>query len=694
MKNYFLSFFRTLPVDGNNVLPLTFTANQTNSTVTLSVSRNSVVTGTDIEFRTNINQQWDKYQLGTKISLNNVNDWVQFKNNTNTLSINQNNFLRFEMTGKIKGSGDIQSLLNYSTECPAFCFKSLFSGCNSLISAPKLTATNIGEKSYEQMFYNCGGLKVTPELTAPIVASRGYSGMFNKCKNLLTVSKITAEQMGDYCCGSMFAECDNLINVPDLNFPSYSRGVCQTMFQKCINLVNPPKIVVNELGGEYCQYMFDGCIKLARSATMEINKIAGTCFMNMYRGCTSLTEPPTLPYLTLFKQCYDGMFKNCINLLIAPKLPASTLAELCYQSMFEGCTSLIEGPDIHDVTLAKRCFERMFANCTNLSYIKVDIPSWQSEGLDVTTDWMLNVAENGIFIATIGLTDERGTNRIPTGWTLERMKYGSLTFIAEEANSEISLIKTGNPTIDGIQYREGTSGRWNNFSITSKITLKNVGDKVQFRNTNNTLSIGQFDFVKFKMTGKIAANGDVQSMINYNTDCTDYCFTSLFDRCTQLTEAPVLPAIKLGKHCYDAMFYECIQLVNPPVLNAVELNEGCYYSMFEGCISLTTAPELPATELKIDCYNSMFGSCSSLTTAPELLATKLVKGCYDYMFSWCENISNIKVNFTSWTDDNGESCTTDWTYGVKNTGTFTCPLPLPIERGEHRIPNGWDVNNA
>jgi hypothetical protein len=64
------------------------------------------------------------------------------------------------------------------------------------------------------------------------------------------------------------------------------------------------------------------------------------------------------------------------------------------------------------------------------------------------------------------------------------------------------------------------------------------------------------------------------------------------------------------------------------------------------------------------------------------------------MFSWCENLSNIKINFTSWVDDNGESCTTDWTYGVNNTGTFTCPLPLPTERGEHRIPGGWDVNNV
>ena len=135
-------------------------------------------------------------------------------------------------------------------------------------------------------------------------------------------------------------------------------------------------------------------------------------------------------------------------------------------------------------------------------------------------------------------------------------------------------------------------------------------------------------------------------------------------------------------------------LTAAPELPATTLFNGCYEGMFAGCVNLTTAPELPATVLAENCYNEMFGSCSSLTTAPELPATKLVNGCYNYMFVWCENLSNIKVNFTSWLDDNGDSCTTQWTTGVKNTGTFTCPSELPIERSDYRIPEGWEVNNA
>lgn len=144
------------------------------------------------------------------------------------------------------------------------------------------------------------------------------------------------------------------------------------------------------------------------------------------------------------------------------------------------------------------------------------------------------------------------------------------------------------------------------------------------------------------MGGKIKSSGDIQSMLNYSTECPDYCFYRLFYNCTGLTTAPYLSAEKIGKYSYG--------------------------NMFAGCTGLTTAPELPVT--------------------------KLVNGCYDYMFVWAENISNIKVNFTSWVDDNSESCTTQWVGGVDNTGTFTCPSELQIERGVHRIPEGWEVNNA
>ena len=56
--------------------------------------------------------------------------------------------------------------------------------------------------------------------------------------------------------------------------------------------------------------------------------------------------------------------------------------------------------------------------------------------------------------------------------------------------------------------------------------------------------------------------------------------------------------------------------------------DACYFGLFNCCISLTTAPELPATTLANNCYDNMFYRCTSLTSAPELPATTLATNCY------------------------------------------------------------------
>ena len=62
---------------------------------------------------------------------------------------------------------------------------------------------------------------------------------------------------------------------------------------------------------------------------------------------------------------------------------------------------------------------------------------------------------------------------------------------------------------------------------------------------------------------------------------------------------------------------------------SLEGKNYCYNGMFNGCTSLTTAPELPATTLANNCYSMMFWNCTSLTQAPELPATTLAERCYN-----------------------------------------------------------------
>ena len=143
-----------------------------------------------------------------------------------------------------------------------------------------------------------------------------------------------------------------------------------------------------------------------------------------------------------------------------------------------------------------------------------------------------------------------------------------LTLTAEQANSTVKLMAAGSPTTYGLQYRTDSSDTWMDYTIDTVITLAKVGDYVQFKNTENTLSTSYSDCVYFVMSGKIAASGNIQSMLNWSDSCSEYCYRRMFDGCTSLTQAPELPATKLADHCYGNMFFNCTSLTKAPELPA------------------------------------------------------------------------------------------------------------------------------
>ena len=155
-----------------------------------------------------------------------------------------------------------------------------------------------------------------------------------------------------------------------------------------------------------------------------------------------------------------------------------------------------------------------------------------------------------------------------------------LCFTAEQANSTIKMSKSGSaPTVYLETSRTGEEGSWSNFTVGSTtITLANVGDKVYFRakqdNERFATSVRNYNY--FAMTGKIAASGNLNTLLKADGSCLDltgrnYCYNSMFKNCTVLIKAPELPATTLAGNCY--------------------------FVMFALCTSLTQAPELPATTL-------------------------------------------------------------------------------------------------
>ena len=255
-----------------------------------------------------------------------------------------------------------------------------------------------------------------------------------------------------------------------------------------------------------------------------------------------------------------------------------------------------------------------------------------------------------------------------------------LSFTSEQDNSTISLTSMTSPDI---KYSLN-GGKWVQWDY-STITL-NTGDVVYMKGDNSSGFSSASNYNQFKMTGKIAASGNIMSLL-YEEDFEErliiprnYCYYSMFQDCTSLTTAPKLPATTLAQYCYACMFEGCTNLTTAPELPATKLAQSCYSRMLYGtnalpdCSNIDFTNEavvtscglkglfantkvtdadlerilpknnegkycLPVVTLASGCYYFMFDSCTSLTTAPELPATKLASNCYQQMFQGCTSLT-------------------------------------------------------
>lgn len=280
------------------------------------------------------------------------------------------------------------------------------------------------------------------------------------------------------------------------------------------------------------------------------------------------------------------------------------------------------------------------------------------------------------------------------------LKY--LKFKGEDNNSSVYYSKA-KPTYVKSKLMYSTDGfswvTWTN-GPSKKVDISN-GKCVFIKGDNpGGLSNSDSSYVNFNIEGKVAASGNVMSLIyndNFESNVTipnDYCFSCLFRDCKTLTTMPDLPATTLTSNCYYRMFRNCSGLTTAKNLPATTLAEGCYLEMFSLCTSLANVPaQLPATTLEKNCYRNMYNGCTSLTQAPLLPATSLAEGSYQSMFAGCSSLSYIEIGLTEWIVKNSSN----WVSGVSASGTFVCPKNIKNNgnitnlQSENRIPVGWTI---
>ena len=297
--------------------PLTLTALEDNSSVQLVCVTNEGYSGSSsvdfskMYYRTNESNTWLKYN-NEVVNLYNEGDYVQFVNSNNILSISNLCFANFVMTGKIAGSGNVQSLLNFQKYVYSYSFYGLFSGCTSLIYSPSFPGKfpNGHSNQYFDTFYGCTNLLEAPDLMTEDIHGQTYCRMFYNCKSLQYPPKM-------------------------------------------------PKTITITNSLRHCYQMFYGCSSLRETPEFECSGTAyNGCFQSMFEGCTSLKVCKIkLSSTTLGPSCYRGMFYNC-KLDEIPELPATTLSNECYMRMFCGCD--IEEVTLPATVLADYCYYEMF----------------------------------------------------------------------------------------------------------------------------------------------------------------------------------------------------------------------------------------------------------------------------------------------------------------------------------------------
>ena len=394
-------------------------------------------------------------------------------------------------------------------------------------------------------------------------------------------------------------------------------------------------------------------------------------FYGLFRGCTKLVsaENLILPATTLTENCYQGMFQDCKSLTTAPALPASTLKIGCYSYMFYGCTSLTTAPELPATTLAEGCYNYMFRDCTKLT---------TAPELSVT-----KLASNCYYGMFQGCTSLTTAPALPAT-TLKDSCYSDM-FYGTNVLPDCSNIDFASSTVVA---SGGLKGLFSGTKVTDndleRLLPKN--DNGRYYLPATTLANYCYSSMFYRCTSLTTAPELPATTLAQN------CYSEMFYGCTSLINAPKLPATTLAQNCYDGMFKSCSSLKTAPALPADKLYNYCYESMFEGCDSLTTAPVLPAATLAMGCYASMFKGCGSLTTAPVLPAATLAYQCYHSMFESCEKLNYIKCLAT---DISASYCTNSWVFGVASKGTFVKAASMTRwAPGSDGIPSNWTVQDA
>jgi len=238
-----------------------------------------------------------------------------------------------------------------------------------------------------------------------------------------------------------------------------------------------------------------------------------------------------------------------------------------------------------------------------------------------------------------------------------------LCFTAEEDNSTILLYNGGGNT-PNVEY-SFDKVNWTTWDY-SAITLANRGDKVYMRGDNPSgICHDSNAYSNFNMTGKIAASGNINSLIAKDVTTTNIpsaCYLRLFDSCSSLTSVPYLGGAyqkaMVNSNSFGQTFRYCTGLTTLPsdlLKNIKEIKSFGLNETFDHCSNLTNIFIFPNT---ITYYRNtmpgLFQYCTSLETLDFSYITefndKFRIASHPFAYSGVKNIDLSNLNAIIWND--------------------------------------------
>ena len=173
---------------------LTFTAEEAGSTIKLHTYAGNPPAMNLVKSTDGVN--WSTYNIEDVVTLPAIGDKVMFKavGSNQAVSKSTSDWRKFEATGKIKASGNLNSLLeenqlsaeNLELTGKSNCYINLFNDCTSLTNVSEMTlpSTALANSCYRNLFIECinlsGAAPILPATNINFIDC--YSSMFQSTK--------------------------------------------------------------------------------------------------------------------------------------------------------------------------------------------------------------------------------------------------------------------------------------------------------------------------------------------------------------------------------------------------------------------------------------------------------------------------------------------------------------------------------